>query len=94
MNKKIYSFRNDLRTRLKNLQFKKAWQESEPEYFLARQLIKIRLEQGLSQRQLARNAKTTQAIISRLETMQANPPLALIKRLAQALNRRVAISLR
>ena len=90
---KIYTFEEDLKKRLKDPEFKKAWEESEPEYQLARQLIGKRLEQKMSQRDLAKKVKTTQAIISRIETMQANPSLALIKRIAQTLDLKLDLRL-
>ena len=83
---KIYTFEDDLKKRLKNPAFKKAWEGSEPEYQLAKQLIATRLSKKMSQRDLAKKVKTTQAIISRIETMQANPSLSLLKRIAQTLN--------
>lgn len=85
-NKFLYTLDDDLAKRLKNPEFKKAWEESELEYQLARQLIKKRLERKMSQRELARKVKTTQAVISRIETMQANLSLSLLKRIAQTLN--------
>ncbi len=93
MNKKrIYTFRNDLKRRLKNPKFKEEWEQSEVEYQLARELIKKRLEKGLSQRELARLTKTSQAKISQIESMKANPSIAFLKRLAAALDVRIRIS--
>lgn len=93
-NKLLYTFEEDLSKRLKNRSFKKAWRGSEPEYFLAKQLIEIRLKNKISQRALARKAKTTQAIISRLETMDGNPTLDLLKRIAEVLGAKLALSFR
>ena len=90
---KIYTFEDDLKKRLKNPEFKKVWEESEPEYQLAKQLIGKRLKQKMSQRDLAKKVGTTQAIISRIETMQANPSLSLIKRIAQTLNLKLDLRL-
>lgn len=81
-NKLFYTFEDDLKERLKNPEFKKAWKESEPEYLLARELIRKRLEKKMSQRDLAKKLKTTQAVISRIETMNANPSLSMLKRIA------------
>lgn len=92
-NKFIYTLDDDLAKRLKDPEFKKAWKESELEYQLARQLIKKRLERKMSQRELARKVKTTQAVISRIETMQANPSLSLLKRIASTLNAKLDLSL-
>lgn len=85
-NKLLYSFDKDLKESLQNPAFKKAWDESEPKWKLARQIIQKRLAQKMSQRDLARKMKTTQAVVSRVETVNANPSLDLIKRFATALN--------
>lgn len=85
-NKFLYTFREDLNERLKDPKFKKAWREAELEYLLAKELIEKRVAKKLSQRRLARKANTTQAMISRLETMRANPSLAFLKRVAEALD--------
>ena len=92
-NKLNYPFNKDLKNRLKNPEFKKAWQESEAEYFLAKNLIEKRLTKNLSQRDLAKKAKTSQAAISKLETMQSNPSLSFLKRIAHALGVNLKISL-
>lgn len=85
-NQLLYTLEDDLKNRLKNPKFRKAWEESEVEYKLAKQLIEQRLAKKMSQRQLAKKLRTSQAIVSRMETMQANPSLSLLKRIAQALN--------
>jgi ribosome-binding protein aMBF1 (putative translation factor) len=91
-NKLSYSFNQDLNMRLKNPVFKKHWEESQGEYELARQLIALRLQKMMSQRELARKAKTTQAVISRIETMQANPSLQTLKRIASVLGSRISFN--
>lgn len=91
-NKYYYTFERDLKERLKNPEFKKAWEESEPEYLLAKKLIENRLKRKISQRALAKKIKTTQAILSRIETMTANPSLSLLKRIASALNAKLIVS--
>ena len=89
---KLYTLQDHIKESLKNPEFRKAWEESEPEYRLAQQLIEKRLERKLSQRDLAVKVKTTQAIISRIETMQANPSLSLLKRIATTLNVKLSLS--
>ncbi len=83
--KKLPTFRQHLNQSLKDPKFKKAWQESEPEYLLARQIIEKRLRKKMSQRDLAKKSQTTQAVISRLESMNANPSISLLKKIAQGL---------
>ncbi|MDA1316416.1 MAG: helix-turn-helix transcriptional regulator [bacterium] len=82
---KEYTFREDLKKRLKDPEFRKAWKESELEYRLSKQIIEARLKQDLSQGDLAKKVETTQAVISRIETMSANPSIGLLKRIARAL---------
>ena len=84
-NKYVYTFEDHLKESLKDPGFRKAWEESEPEYLLATQLIEKRLKKKMSQRELAKKVKTTQAVISRIETMNANPSLSLLKRIASVL---------
>ena len=93
MKNKLYTLEDDLKKRLKDPKFRRLWQESEVEYQLARKLIEKRVKQKVSQRTLAKQAKTTQAVISRIESMNANPSLSLLKRLAQALDSRLEIRL-
>lgn len=90
-NKLIYTFEDHLKHSLKNPEFRKAWQESEPEYILACKLIENRLKNKMSQRVLAKKVKTTQAVISRIETMNANPSLSLLKRIAAVLGTKLTL---
>lgn len=85
MRNKIYTFEDHLKESLKDQKFRKVWEESEVEYQLAKKIIEARLKRNLSQRDLAKKLKTSQAVVSRLETMSANPSLSLLKRLAHAL---------
>lgn len=90
---KTYTFRQHLKESLKDPVFRKAWEESEAEYQISRVLISARLERKISQRELARRANTTQAVISRLESMSANPSVGLIQKIALALNLKLKIQL-
>lgn len=92
MKNKLYTFDQHLQDSLADPEFRKVWEESEPEYVLAKELIKKRMERNLSQRELARKLNTSQAVISRIETMRANPSLALLKRIAKVLNTGLQVS--
>jgi ribosome-binding protein aMBF1 (putative translation factor) len=87
-----YTFEDHLKKQLKNPAFRAAWKESEVEYELAKQLIERRLKKHISQRELAKRAKTTQAVISRIETMNANPSVNTLQRIATVLNTSLRIS--
>lgn len=87
-----YSFQDHLKESLKDSEFRRAWEESEIEYQLAVRLIEARLNKKLSQRALAKKVGTSQAAISKIESMNANPSLLLLKRISQALNVKLQIS--
>ncbi len=93
-NKLSYTFNDHLKESLKNPEFKKAWKKSEPEYLLACKMIEKRLAKKISQRQLAKKMNTTQAVISRIESMNANPSLFWLKRLAEALDSKLILQLK
>lgn len=89
----VYTFQDHLKELLKNPEFKKEWEDSEVEFQLGCKLIEARLKRNLSQRELAKKVGTSQAAISRIESMEANPSLSLLKRIAAALNTKLQISL-
>lgn len=91
MKNKIYTFEDHLKESLNDPEFKKAWEETEVEYQLARQLIEKRMAKKMSQRELAKKANTTQAVISRIETMEANPSISLLKKIASTLDKKLVI---
>lgn len=88
---KLYTLEDDLKKRLKNPEFRRSWEESELEYQLSRALIEKRLSKKISQRDLAKKANTTQAVISRIEAMNSNPSIGLLKRLAGAMGLKLKI---
>ncbi|OGE29982.1 hypothetical protein A3C59_02595 [Candidatus Daviesbacteria bacterium RIFCSPHIGHO2_02_FULL_36_13] len=91
MKNKIYTFEQHLKESLKDPKFRKEWEDSEFEYQLSRALIEKRLSKKISQRDLAKKANTTQAVISRIEAMNSNPSVGLLRRLATALGVKLKI---
>lgn len=89
---KVYTFEEDLKKRLKDPEFRREWESSEVEYQLSCKLIEARLREKISQKQLAKKIGTSQAAISRIEGMDGNPSLSLLKRIATALNSKLEIS--
>lgn len=62
---------------------------------IARMIFELRKESGLSQKHLAELVGTTQSVISRLEDSDyEGHSLPMLERIAKALNRRVAVSMR
>ncbi len=67
------------------------YKELEPEYELIKQVIKIRKDQELTQKELADRTGTRQSNISRLEQGEYNPSLKFLKKLAQGLGKELHI---
>ena len=80
-----------LKKRLQDPAFATAYYEMEPEFQAAREVIRLRLAQGLSQKELAGRVGTHQASISRLERASYKPNLGFLQRVAEALDARVEI---
>ncbi len=78
---------------LKNKAVKAESDKIEYQYQLAKNLINLRLQQKLSQQDLAVKIGSKQPVISRLETGTQKPSLALLERLATALNHSLTITI-
>ncbi len=78
-------FKEHKKQLMKNPSFRKAYEESELEYQIARALIRARIEKGLTQAKLAKKLHTTQSVVSRVESGNSLPSLSFLKRLAEAL---------
>ena len=85
------NFDDFLAEQLKNPIFKKEWDRLEPAYQAQRALIRARIDAKMSQRQLAKKAKTTQAVISRIESMTVSPSIGLLQRIAEAFGKNLEI---
>ena len=85
---------DDLKAQLRqNPEFVREYEALEPEHQVARAVLGLRLQRGLSQAELAERAGTKQASISRVERAETVPSLTLLKKLAAALDTRVEIRL-
>lgn len=71
---------------LKDPEFKKLYDESQPEFEIAKAIIRARIDNKITQKELAKKMNTTQSVISRVEQGRTSPSIALLKRLAAALN--------
>lgn len=71
--------------------FVEAYERLAPEYEIARQVMRLRSDLGLTQKQLAERAGTKQARISRLENAVGHPTVSLLKRIARALGVKLSI---
>lgn len=69
-----------------------AYEALGPEFEVITSLIKRRLEKGFTQRELAKRVGTKQSAIARLESGTYNPSLDFLKKVTQALDARLKIT--
>lgn len=78
-------FREYLDEQLDNPEFRKEWNDFEPEYQMMQAIVEARKKSHLTQKELAKRSGIDQADISKIETGNANPTLAVLKRLADGM---------
>lgn len=92
--RKHRDFNDFLKESLKNPKIKAEYDKLQPEFAVIRALIEARMRKGVTQEDLAKRIGTKQSVISRLESGRANPSVAFLKKLAQALNSHLEIRFR
>ncbi len=85
------TFRNSLNERLKDENFKKEYENIQPEMEIIKMLVSARKEQNMTQSDLAKVTGINQADISKLENGNRNPSLNMLKKLAEGLGMRLKI---
>lgn len=94
MNKrKFYTFDEHKKELMKDPVFRDEYKKLEPEFRLAREIIKRRIEKKMSQSELADKAGTRQPVISRIESGNANPRFDSLKKISEALDSKLEITL-
>lgn len=77
---------------LKDPEIFKEYKALEPEYEIIRQVIAARIDQDMTQSELAARIGTRQSNISRLESGNYNPSLEFLKKVARGLGKELHIS--
>lgn len=74
-----------LKEQLRDDDFRKEWDDIQPEMDVIRAMVDARISQNLTQKELAERTGINQADISKLENGTRNPSLKLLKRLADGM---------
>ncbi len=83
---KTYNYKEVLEEELKDHEFRRAYEESEEEFAVAKEIIRLRIAKGWTQRELAERAHTSQPAIARLESGNyRNVSLSFLRKLGTAL---------
>lgn len=84
-------FQELLQEQLEDAEFKKEWNNIQPEMDVIRAMMDARIAQNLTQKELAARTGINQADISKLENGTKNPSLKLLKKLASGLGMQLKI---
>ena len=90
MGKKLSVLKSELMT---DEEFKKEYESLEQEFTFAAKMIEVRLQERLSQEQVAKRMGTTQSVVARIESGRPLPSLRTLMRYAAAVGRKLDISL-
>lgn len=78
---------------MKEPAYRAAYEALEPEFGMARELIKARTKAGLTQVEVALRMGTTQSVVARIESGKNPPNLKTLEKYAHAVGRRVKLKL-
>ena len=82
-----YRFESLLEEKLKDREFLKEYENLEKEFVLAEEVMKLRLEKNMTQKELAEKAGTSQPAIARLESGKyINITMSFLRKIGKALN--------
>lgn len=79
-------FDDFLNEQLQDEEFRKEYENMQPEFDVIRAIIDARTSQNLTQKELAERTGINQADISKLENGTRNPSIKLLKRLAEGMD--------
>lgn len=79
---------------MENPEFKAEYESQQPYFEIAMQIIKARIDAGLTQKQLAERLGTTQSVIARIESFDyGRINLQTLQKIADALGMRLQVQL-
>ncbi len=81
-------FRKFLNKQLEDSDFRKGWDEMEPEYQIMKAMIAARMDTGITQQQLSEKTGINQSNLSRIENGNGNPSVSTLHRIASALGKK------
>ena len=87
-------FRKYLDNQKKDPEFKKEWEQLQPEQEVMRALIQARLESNITQKELAARTGIRQSNISRIESGSCSPNISTLQQIAKGMGKQLHIEFR
>jgi len=88
---KSTSFDDYFSEKMKDEEFRKLWEDFQPEYQVMKTIANAREKRNLTQKQLADISGIRQSEISKLESGIRNPSIKILKKLADAMDMNLLI---
>lgn len=85
------NYKDLLNERLKDSDFKKEYEEMNPEYEVIKAVLAARKSIDMTQKELAEVSGVAQSDISKLENGNSNPTIKMLQRLANGMNMRLKV---
>lgn len=85
-------FREHLNRSLQDPAFVQEWRDQEAERKIMRRIVEARVEEGLTQQQLAERSGMKPSNLCRLENGNGNPSVATLEKIAYGLGRKLEIT--
>lgn len=85
-------FRKHLERSLQDEEFAREWEGQSAERDVMRQIVEARMEEGLTQQELAERCGMKASNLCRLKNGNGNPSVATLEKIARGLGRRLEIS--
>ena len=87
-------FRKQLERELQNPEFAAEYERQQPEYECMRAIVAARMEQGITQKELAERSGIRQSNISRIESGASSPTISTLLSLAEGMGKKLHIEFR
>lgn len=84
-------FKEHLKRSLEDEEFRAEWDAQAVEREVTRQIVEARMEEGITQQELAARCGMKPSNLSRLENGNGNPSVATLARIARGLGRKLEI---
>ena len=88
---KLTNYEKDFRKRIKDKNFRKAYEQERRRVAIAYEIVKLREKSGCTQKQLAKKLSTTQSVIARMECGNQNFTVDNLSRVAGALDKELKV---
>lgn len=82
MKRELTNFEKDFKRRMRNKKFREAYEKERRRVAIAYEILELREGRGYTQKQLAKELKTTQSVVARIESGNQNLTIDYLNKIA------------